>query len=104
MNLGKSIKTFRKSLQPKVSQRDYAKSIGITQSYLSHIEAGNKEPSTSLLKIIADRHNTPMSVFLWFSTEEQDISPSKLDSFKILKPSIDALLMEFFVDKTEEVK
>lgn len=101
MNLGKSIRTFRKSLQPKVGQREYAKSIGITQSYLSLIEAGVKEPSTTLLKTIADKHNTPMAVFLWFSTEEQDVDPKKIEFFRMLKPSVDALLKEFIVESSQ---
>jgi len=103
MNLGKSIRTFRKSLTPKVGQKEYAESIGISQTYLSHIESGKKEPSTTLLKLIADRHNTPMPVFLWFSTEEQDIHPEKLEFFRMMKPSIDALLKEFFIDRKEKI-
>lgn len=101
MNLGKSIRTFRKSLIPKVGQREYAESIGISQTYLSHIESGKKEPSTTLLKLIADKHNTPMPVFLWFSMEEQDVNPEKAEIFKMLKPSVDALLNEFFTTKND---
>lgn len=102
MNLGKSIRTLRKSLTPKVTQAEYAESIGITQSYLSCIENGEKEPSTDLLKKVADKHDVPMPVFLWMSMDENDISPKKLPSFKLLKPSIDALLNEFFI-RPEEV-
>lgn len=101
MNLGKSIRTFRKSLKPKVGQREYAESIGISQAYLSHIESGKKEPSTTLLKLIADKHDTPMPVFLWFSLEEGDVHPNKIETFKMLKPSLDALLNEFYI-KPEE--
>jgi len=99
MNLGKSIRTLRKSLTPKVTQAEYAESIGITQSYLSCIENGEKEPSTDLLKKIADKHETPMPVFLWMSMDENDVHPSKLAAFKLLKPSVDALMNGFFIEK-----
>ena len=97
MNLGKSIKNLRKSLSPKVGQIEYAESIGISQTYLSHIDSGKKEPSMTLLKLISDKHAVPMPVFLWFSLDEADVHPEKLYAFKILKPSVDALLKEFFI-------
>lgn len=102
MNLGKSIRTLRKSLTPKVTQAEYAESIGITQSYLSCIENGEKEPSTDLLKKVAEKHQTPMPVFLWMSMDETDVPKRKLEAYRLLKPSIDALLKEFFIE-TQEV-
>lgn len=102
MNLGKSIRTLRKSLTPKVTQAEYAESIGITQSYLSCIENGEKEPSTALLKTIGEKHDTPMPVLLWMSMEESDIASHKVASFRILKPAVDALLNDLFF-QVEEV-
>lgn len=100
MNLGTSIRQLRKGLTPKISQSDYAISIGITQSYLSHIENGNKEPSIALLKVISEKHDLPMPVLLFMSIDEEDVQPHKLQAFKMIKPSVDALINQVFIDKT----
>lgn len=95
MNYGLIIKKLRKEKYNE-NQVDFAKRIGITQSYLSSIEKGNKKPSIELLERIGIISEIPVAVLLWNSVTENDISHEKRDIFKSTKPSIDSLILSFF--------
>lgn len=94
MNIGHAIKRIRKGQTPKLSQNKMAKSIGITQSYLSHIESG-KTPNINILENIAKYFDMPLAIMFWISFEESDVSESKKSAFRLLKPSIDVLIEGF---------
>ena len=94
MNIGQAIRTIRKERTPYVNQRDMAKSIGITQAYLSKIESG-KTPNINVLQDIAKYFDMPLAIMFWISFEESDVQESKRVAFKIIKPSIDALIKRF---------
>lgn len=44
----------------KITQVELAKMVGITHWTISHIETGNRRPSTYLLERIADALNVPI--------------------------------------------
>ena len=92
MNLGNAIKTVRKNKGLK--QKQFCELIGITQSYLSGIENGNKKPSIDVLEKIAETVNIPIPVLFWFTVSEDDVNERKLEMFKLLKPSVDKLITE----------
>jgi XRE family transcriptional regulator, regulator of sulfur utilization len=94
MKIGKAIKELR--LKKALNQKDYASRIGITQSYLSQIETDTKKPSTELLEFIAHDLDMPLPVMFWFGVEECDITENKREAYKMLKPSIDALITSLF--------
>lgn len=73
------------------TQGEFAKKVGITQSYLSLIEQGHKEPSSKVLDEMAEKLNTHISVLHWKSVEESDVKPGKIDAFRVLKPLLDNL-------------
>lgn len=91
MNIGAAIRRLRKS-KTSLNQSDFAKAIGITQTYLSQIETGNKTPSTQVLYDIGNYLKMPLPILFWFSITEEDIQGTKLEHFKFLKPSIDAMI------------
>lgn len=95
MNYGKMIYTLRVN-RMKQRQNEFAESIGITQSYLSGIENGNKKPTTDLLEKIASHVNLPMPILFWFSITEKDVPKEKKEYFVSLKPTADALINSFF--------
>ena len=95
MNYGKMINSLRVD-RMKQNQNAFSESIGITQSYLSSIENGNKKPSTDLLEKIAKHVELPMPILFWFSITEKDVSAEKKEYFKSLKPTADALINSFF--------
>ena len=94
MNLGNAVKELRK--KRGLTQGDFCKQIGITQSYLSQVENGNKEPSVDVIKKIAVALSTPVPVLFWFTLTEDDVDESKVEVFKLLKPSVDSLVDAFF--------
>lgn len=67
MQIGKVIKLLR--INAGIRQRELAKSLGITQSYLSLLEYGNRQPSLGLIKRTARAMHLPAGVFLALSTE-----------------------------------
>ena len=95
MNYGKAINNLRVD-RMKQTQTIFAKSIGITQTYLSQIENGIKKPSTDLLDRISIYVEIPMPLLFWYSITEEDIKKSKLEAYRMLKPAADALIKSFF--------
>lgn len=100
MNIGQSIKKLRKDMT--ISQSDLASNAGISQTYLSQIENGAKNPSTDVLNKIAFELDIPLPILYWYGLEREDIKPSKHKAYMFLKPSIDAMIEQFFtIDKTK---
>lgn len=90
MNIGKAIREMRK--RECMNQQDYASRIGVTQTYLSQIENGHKKPSMEVLEAIASDLKTPLSVVFWFALSEEDVIPSKVQAYRMLKPAVDELI------------
>ena len=63
MNIGSAITEFRKNAG--FSQRQLAKNVGITPSYLCQVELGRRHPSSMLLKRISSALNIPPEVLFW---------------------------------------
>jgi len=95
MDIGSAIKNLRK--QKGFKQTEFADKCGLSQSYLSSIEKGRKEPTLSILKQIANTLSIPTPVLVFFAIDQEDIVPSKKDAFKLLEPSIKALINEVFI-------
>jgi len=107
MNIGQSIKKLRKDMA--VSQSDLAINSGISQTYLSQIENGVKIPSHDVLTKIAFELDIPLAILYWYSLEREDIKPNKHKAYMFLKPSIDAMIEQFFtnplkIDKPTKIK
>jgi len=51
MHIGERIRFLRKSMG--LTQKEFAKKIGITQGYLTEVESGKKQPSEKVLKLIS---------------------------------------------------
>lgn len=94
MNLGKAIQGSRKNIGFK--QNKFAELCNITPSYLSQIENNLKDPNVSTLKIISDKLGIPLPILFFIALDESDISPKKREAFKLIFPSINSLISEFF--------
>ncbi len=97
MNIGATIKRIRKGLGMK--QGVMAKSISVTQGYLSKVEKGQKTPSLEVLREISKSLGYPLPILMYKSLEESDIIPEKREYFKLIKPAIDS-----FIDSIVEVR
>jgi len=95
MNLGQAIIHLRVNRMSQ-TQDLFAHNVGITQTYLSQIENGKKKPSTDLLQRIAEYVDVPLPVLFWFSITESDVKKKRLEAFRLLKPTTDALINSFF--------
>ena len=94
MKIGNAIKTLRKN--KGLTQGEFCDMVGITQSYLSLIENGIKDPSMDVIKKVASSLKTPVAVLFWFTLTEEDVDESKVEAFRILKPCVDRLVNSLF--------
>jgi len=92
MNLGITIKKLRKS--QGIIQVDFAEKLGITQTYLSLIESGIKNPSPGLLESIGKELKVP-DVFIYFlSASIDDIPAERKEHYRMLEPILKNLINE----------
>ena len=96
MNIGTAIRNIRKERTPQLNQSEFAKRIGITQTYLSQIETGAKTPSISVLETISKEFEIPLPIIFWLGINEEDIAEHKREHFRFLKPTVDAMINVFF--------
>lgn len=93
MDISNSLVSLRKKTGLK--QIHAAATIGISQTYLSQIEAGKKEPSTELLQRICKVYDIPASVMYFMAMTVDDVPKKKQRIFLELKPVIDNLISQF---------
>lgn len=96
MDIGNTIKFFRK--EKRLSQIDLAQKCGITSTYLSLIENGKKEPTIALVRVIAEKLEIPLPVFLFSAITDNDIPEDKKDFFNMVKPSVEKILLNLIQD------
>lgn len=58
---------YLKEIRGQVSQKDFAKIIGVSQNHLSNLENGKREPTISLLLLLAEKKGIPLDY--WFRKE-----------------------------------
>jgi XRE family transcriptional regulator, regulator of sulfur utilization len=96
MNIGTAIRNIRKERTPQLNQSEFAKLIGITQTYLSQIETGAKTPNISVLETISKEFEIPLPIIFWLSIEEGDVAEHRREYFRFLKPTVDSMIDTFF--------
>jgi transcriptional regulator with XRE-family HTH domain len=94
-NIGQAIKEFRK--KKLLKQKDLANKSGISQTYLSQIETGDKFPSLDMLEKICNALDIPPQIITFLSLDENSIKEEKREAFKVLVPSIQAMVSKFFL-------
>ncbi len=106
MKLGEKIKEIRKS--KNISQESLATMLKVNRNYLSRIETGKSEPSSTILKHIAEIFNIDLNTLLDINTdvlEKQEKIDYIVDSCKSLHDKdLDFLVRIISVMKEEYVK
>ena len=67
MNFGAVIRKYRQ--EADLSQRELAREVGVTATYISHLENGRADPSISLFRKLASVFGMPAEVFFWEAVE-----------------------------------
>lgn len=94
IKIGLIIKEYR--VKRSINQKNFAKKIGITQSYLSLMEHGKKKPSLPMLNKICSELLIPLEALLFLSMDNKNIEQSKRQEFDIMKPIIDKMINQLF--------
>ena len=98
MDLGIKIKNLREI--EKISQEQLAKTLKINRNYLSRIETGKSEPTSSILKDLANIFNISIDSLLDISNNETS-NEDKIDMiYKRLK-YLDNNDLDFLIRVTE---
>jgi len=106
MKLGEKIKEIRKS--KNISQEALASMLKVNRNYLSRIETGKSEPSSTILKHIAEIFNLDLNTLLDINTdilENKEKMNYIIESCKSLhEKDLDFLVRIISVMKEEYVK
>lgn len=95
MNLGRTIKTFRK--RKGIRQGDLANACSITQSYLSNIEGNHREPTLTTLQSICTELDVPMPVLFFLAMDEEDVNADRRELFNSIGPTMQQALESAFI-------
>lgn len=72
MNLGQPIKSYRK--MSGLTLAKLAQLANISESHLCLLENGQREPSLSVAKAIADALSVPLSVLVFLASKQDEVS------------------------------
>ena len=89
-DLGKVLKHIR--IYNQESCLSLSKKLGVTQSYITHLEQGNKTPSQKTLNKYAEFAGVPVSAIILFSEEYNDKSQIKKKARNLIYKSALGLL------------
>ena len=84
----------RKRLEKKIKQVEVSRKIGVTQTFLSLVENGKKEPRLAHLRKYAEAIDVPIEIIVWESITEDKVPEHKKEVFRTLKPAMDELIKE----------
>lgn len=92
--IGNTIKELR--IKKGFNQMNFALRLDVTQTHLSQVEGGKKNPSLKMIKDVADLFFIPWEGLVILSLEESGIVMDKKEEFKVIKPMIEKLIMGIF--------
>lgn len=99
MQLGDAIKLIRTAR--KKTQSSLAREIGISNNFVSLIEANKKVPSIDVLQKMGTALKVPSGLFLlWTESVSSDLPPRKLDRLRELMVDLQTICLETEDDKT----
>lgn len=96
MNLGVAIRKIRND--KNISQSELSIKSGISQTSISQIENGSKQPTKKTLGKICLALSVPESLLYFYGIEEVDIPKSKKDVYKVIYPVIEEMIKKLIID------
>jgi XRE family transcriptional regulator, regulator of sulfur utilization len=94
MDIGQTILRVRK--EKGIKQKDLAKGAGISPTYLSQIEKGQRVPRMDILEKISAEINVPLSILSFLSLDVDSIPEDKKYAYNQVKPLLDGLVEKIF--------
>jgi XRE family transcriptional regulator, regulator of sulfur utilization len=94
MDIGQTILRVRK--EKGIKQKDLAKGAGISPTYLSQIEKGQRVPRMDILEKISAEINIPLSILSFLSLDIDSIPEDKKFAYNQVKPLLDGLVEKIF--------
>ncbi len=101
MNIGAAVKSIRN--QYKLSQEELSIKSGLSQTSISQIENGIKQPSKKTIKTICSVLDVPEAVLYILGIEETDVPKSKKKIFQDLYPEIKNLASQIIGKKNSRL-
>lgn len=101
---GQALKLLRR--YQGLNQKVLAEKLGVSRSYVSELESGNRTPSLDLLGRYADIFNIPISSLMFFAEalEDKENISSRTEAAKgVIAKKVVALLMLLDVDSEIEL-
>ncbi|MES2702718.1 MAG: helix-turn-helix transcriptional regulator [Bacteroidota bacterium] len=92
MKVGYAIRKLRVGLN--VSQRSFARSIGISQTSLSQIENGFKHPNAKTVRKVCDHICLPAELLFLLAIDETQVPEDKKAIYICVQPAIMQLVMK----------
>lgn len=103
MKIGETIKDIRK--RKGLSQQELATISGISQTYLSQLEKGDRQsPTIDVLHKISEALELPYPVLEFLSLDYSDIDKGKLVAFRKIETAVNELIKEFFPLEDKRLK
>lgn len=94
MDIGPTILRVRK--EKGIKQKDLARGAGISPTYLSQIEKGQRIPRLDILEKISVEINVPLSILSFLSLDIDSIPEDKKYAYNQVKPLLDGLVEKIF--------
>jgi len=97
MELGLQLKSIRKI--KGYTQKQVCYELGMSQTYLSHIETGKANVSSTLLYFMCSFYKVPPAFVYWKTLKDTDIILRKRKQFKQLNPVMLSLIDTIIKEK-----
>src|SRR5687768_10015044 len=86
MNIGNAIKQIRQHFD--ITQTELSERTGLSQTSISQIESGTKNPSKSSIKKICEAFEIPEAILYVMGMEDADLPASRKHAYKELYPAM----------------
>lgn len=90
MDIGHALKLCRSAR--KVSLDELASSAGLSQSYLSMVESGKREPTLSTLEKLANVLEVPLPILLFLASNKEELKGLDSETFDKLSTAALAVI------------
>jgi transcriptional regulator with XRE-family HTH domain len=95
MKIGETIKKIRK--EKGITQINFSKKCGISQTYLSQIENNERNPTVDILERISNALEIPYPVLSFLSITEDIVPREKKDIYKRMEKVMFGLVEDVFL-------